>query len=101
MLPGVASMTPAAGKADSHVLDAHLAVQGTIRYVCVDTVDSYGEGMMNTKFKLITVTSESVHDIIESHHVTQSTIRYRHGQREPVTTSLSIHFPIIQEHIYI
>eukprot|EP00092_Neocalanus_flemingeri_P041311 GFUD01044984.1.p1 GENE.GFUD01044984.1~~GFUD01044984.1.p1 ORF type:complete len:1026 (+),score=327.77 GFUD01044984.1:62-3139(+) len=31
MLPGLAGMTPAAGKADSNVIDTHLGVQGTIR----------------------------------------------------------------------
>jgi len=31
LMPGLAGMAPAAGKTDSHVIDTHLAVQGTIR----------------------------------------------------------------------
>ena len=31
LLPGLSGVAPAAGKADSHVIDTHLAVQGAIR----------------------------------------------------------------------
>ena len=32
ILPGLSSVAPGAAKADSHVIDTHLAVQGAIRY---------------------------------------------------------------------
>ena len=35
ILPGLAGIDPHKGKADSHVIDTHLAVQGTIRCVLI------------------------------------------------------------------